>query len=164
MLTGESAGAGLCLAIVKVILGLRHNLKKFNHPQCIRFNGRNVPLDLPAGLGLHSIPGETLVKLPSCHRFYYPDFISGGPSYFLPDYPADSVWPTNPPRAEVHVDASALLHPLLCPYTVTDWRGYPPIFVSCGEERLADSNLIIAQQAARQGVVVRFLQYEYSSR
>lgn len=163
VLAGESAGAALCLAIVKFLLGLRHSLAKRNRPLYIRFNGRDVPLDLPAGLALHSIFAETLVKLPSTVKFYYPDFISGGPPYFQPDYPADSTWPTNPPRAEVYVDASALLHPLLCLCTVTDWRGCPPMFVSFGEERLADSNLIIAQQAARQGVVVRLLQYEYFS-
>ncbi|KAH6631479.1 hypothetical protein F5144DRAFT_592482 [Chaetomium tenue] len=55
---------------------------------------------------------------------------------------------------------SALCHPLVSPLAAPSWAGAPPIFIVCGEERLADECKAFAQKAARDGARVVWEQYE----
>ena len=48
----------------------------------------------------------------------------------------------------------------MSPAAARNWSGCPPLWLVMGQERLADSGKVIAQTAARQGVVVLWETYE----
>ena len=68
--------------------------------------------------------------------------------------------PADPPRGHVYCDTSMLCHPLVSPVAARNWRGCPPLWLAMGQERLADAGKVVAQTAARQGVVVLWDLYE----
>ncbi|EAQ88363.1 hypothetical protein CHGG_04982 [Chaetomium globosum CBS 148.51] len=74
--------------------------------------------------------------------------------------PPCTIWPSDPPRADLLCEGSALCHPLVSPLAAPSWAGSPPLFIVCGEERLADECKAFAQKAARDGVRVVWEQYE----
>ena len=157
VLVGESAGASLSLALVQVLLHIRRNSTKY--AQMLRFRGRDIKFDLPAGCALLSITGDWTFSLPSNQRHADTDIIVGEP-WLAPDFPVDAVWPSYPPRGEAFCYPSALSHPLISPVLCRDWTDAPPMWICAGEETLVDSMMLIAQTAAKQGVPVEFLQYE----
>ena len=75
------------------------------------------------------------------------------------EFPADNIWPSSPPGSDPYCDNSYLCHPLVALSTVESWKGAPPMWIACGQERLADSAKIIARTAAKQGVLVLWEQY-----
>ena len=156
-MAGDSSGASLCLAAVQVVMNMQRRQKN-NH--CLRFNGKNVPLVLPAGVTCLSAGIDATMSLPSNRGEKGIDFMIGDPHYRQDDFPPDSIWPSNPPRGEIHCDVSAMCHPLISPLTALDWTGGPPLWLSCGNETLEDANKLLAQRAARQGVPVQFELYE----
>lgn len=155
---GESAGASLALAMLQVLLHLQRREQPGRSPTLI-LHGHKTPVDLPAGCALLSIVGDWTFSLPSNTRNASTDFLLGEP-WLQPDFPPDSVWPTDPPRGEAFSYPDALCHPLISPVLCRDWTGAPPLWICSGEEVLADSMMLIAQTAARQGVSVEFVQYE----
>jgi acetyl esterase/lipase len=74
--------------------------------------------------------------------------------------PPCEIWPTDPPRATLFCEGSALCHPFVSPLAAESWAGSPPIFVICGEERLTDECKAFVQTAAKQGRRVVWEQYE----
>jgi acetyl esterase/lipase len=75
-------------------------------------------------------------------------------------FPPDDIWPANPPRVDLFCEGSALCHPLVSPLAAMDWKNAPPVFITCGEEMLADENYVLARRLADQGVKVVWEQYE----
>jgi acetyl esterase/lipase len=52
-----------------------------------------------------------------------------------------------------------MAHPLVCPSVAKSWKGAPPMFLASGQECCADSAMVVAKQAALDGVQVNFEQY-----
>ena len=156
---GESSGSNLCFAVLQFILELGRQ-QGTSTPKVL-FQGKEVEMPVPAGLA--SVCGmlDLTRSLPSWTRADDYDLYGAGPGPYLhADFPKCEIWPTNPPRGELYCDVSAICHPLVSPTAAQDWTGSPPMFICCGEERAADSNLIIARRARSQGVKVVVEQFE----
>jgi hypothetical protein len=76
----------------------------------------------------------------------------------LHQYPfaADDIWPSSPPRADIFCNASVMRHPLVSPLAAPAelWKKAPPIWISAGEEALADEDVILARRLHQAGVPV----------
>ena len=155
ILAGDSAGASLCLALVQVLLRLHD--PQFSTGASVKFNGQVVRVPMPAGVAVLSPVGDLMASFPSWTQNAEHDILQDKSP--LPHLPADTLWPMQPPRANPYCDDHLLSHPLVALATVQDWTGAPPIWIACGEERLADSAMVIAKAAHEQGVVVRWEQY-----
>ena len=157
VLAGDSAGAALCLSLIQVILDLK---KKTNMGPSIRLHNRNVGVEMPAGLAMLSVAGDMIQALPSWMENGKFDILRDVPPTAQPWFPKDSVWPSDPPRWDPYCYDSALCHPLVASATASSWAGAPPMWIACGQERLADGAKIIAQTAAQDGVPVSWEQYQ----
>ncbi len=157
---GDSSGAQLELSLIQVILAAR------NH-QCtdrptLHFQGHIVELPMPAGAALQS-PGldHHGSALPSWYMNRDYDIFADKMPGYLPGFPTDEVWPTNPPRGNYYCETSMLCHPLVSPLAAKSWRDAPPMYIAIGsKERNSDSTKVPAQLAARQGVPVIWDEYE----
>jgi len=158
VLTGDSVGANLCLALVQSILSLSRSQSR--SPPLTTWNGVSVTLPLPAGVALISPWIDPTYSLPSYKSSANTDYIPPLSICSAPGFPQCEAWPSDPPRADVYCDASCLLHPLVNPASVDSWHGAPPTFILCGEEAPADGAKLVAQQMHAQGVDVRWRQYE----
>ncbi len=101
--------------------------------------------------------------MPSCHTNAKYDYIPPPADLgFTKDPPADDVWPVSPPRIDLYVNATALIHPLVSPLAVKaeDWRGAPPVYMCTGNEALEDEIAIVARRMHGAGVEVVFDGYE----
>ena len=154
---GESAGASLALAVMQALLHIRR--KQTRYTPKLLFHGHEIAVDLPAGCALLSVVGDWTFSLPSNQRHLNTDILVGEP-WLQPDFPPDSIWPSDPPRGEAFCHPTALCHPLISPALCRDWTGASPMWICSGEETLADSMMLIVQTAARQGVSVDFAQYK----
>ncbi|THC99940.1 hypothetical protein EYZ11_000638 [Aspergillus tanneri] len=161
LFSGDSAGANLCLVLLQTLLTLRRT------SPTIRFHGQDIPLELPAGLALTSPWCDITRSMPSIvHNALY-DYLPlpqlhHDTTYLPPKIPPDSSWPCTPPRVDFFAHASALIHPLVSPLAAHQelWKDAPPIFISVGEEGLADEGLVIARKMHQAGVPVVVDQFE----
>lgn len=157
---GDSSGAQLELSLIQVILAARK--RQCTNRPTLRFHGRNVELPMPAGVAVQS-PGldHHGSSLPSWYANRdYDIFVDAMPGY-LPGFPTDDAWPTNPPRGNYYCETSMLCHPLVSPLAAKSWRGAPPMYIAIGSrERKSDSTKVPAQLAARQNVPVIWDEYE----
>lgn len=160
VLAGDSAGANLCFALTKLLLELRRNNQDPTQPDPkVVFNGRGVPLPLPAGIATTSGWCDLCDALPSW-RGGENDIISIIQPALQPGYPSDDLWPSKPPREHLYCHAATLDHELVSPAAVSDWTGAPPMWFGCGsEERGLDGNKAVASRAAQCGVPVVWNEY-----
>lgn len=158
VLTGDSSGANLCLSLIQTILSLAR--QQSCSPPIVRWNGVDVPLHLPQGVALTSPWIDLTYSLPSFEVNQKTDFVTGYNITGAPTFPQCSAWPTDPPRGELYCDTSCLVHPLVNPAAVEDWRGCPPVLVMCGEEVATDGAKVVVQQAHGQGVSITWRQFE----
>ena len=159
VLTGDSAGANLCLSLLQVILELGR-LQNTRTPT-VRWDGQDVLVPVPAGVAAMSAWADLTRALPSwCSDRDYDIYGNGLPRAVRPDFPTCAAWPSNPPRGDLYCDLSTLCHPLVSPTAATDWTLAPPILFVCGDERAVDSNKVIAQRALSQGALVVWQEYE----
>ena len=127
----------------------------------ITFNGAGVPLPLPAGLAMLSVwADESAYALPSAEHNKHFDIFEDSHPYLEETFPADDIWPSNPPRSNVYCDAPVVHHPMVSPCTARSWKGAPPMWFAMGQERILDAAKIVAQTAARDGVPVLWNEYE----
>ena len=157
ILAGDSAGANICLSFIQVMLELK---KQTNMDPTIRFHNRNVAVQMPAGITLLSVDGDKTQALPSWIENGKYDILRDVPPTAQPDFPKDSIWPSDPPRTDPYCHDSALCHPLISPAAAVSWAGAPPMWIACGQERLADAAKIIARTAAQDGVCVLWEEYQ----
>ena len=157
VLCGDSAGGNLCLALVQAILQMRR-LQEDPLPQVI-FNGKKVSIPLPCGMSLLSPWVDLSLSLPSNAENVSIDWLGESLPAIRHTSPADDVWPSHPPRADPYCDASAMVHPLVSPVTALDWTGMPPLWVSCGQERLVEGMKLLATRSVHQGASVTFCEY-----
>jgi acetyl esterase/lipase len=155
ILSGDSAGGNLAIALHHLLLTLHRSGTK------VTFKGNLVDVPLAGGAAVDSPWFDITRSLPSIHANAMYDYLP------LPKdmddvwtYPPCAAWPTDPPRVELFCDGTASCHPLISPLAALDWTGAPPVFITCGEEMLADEDKVLAQRLARQGVSVVWEQYE----
>ena len=75
-----------------------------------------------------------------------------------PNFPHDSIWPTNPPRVETYCNASMVSHPLVSPLFArsASWEGAPPVYVCVGWDGMQDEAEVFARRVAEAGATVLF--------
>ncbi|KAL4962914.1 Alpha/Beta hydrolase protein [Aspergillus stella-maris] len=79
----------------------------------------------------------------------------------LPSYSEDSIWPSTPPREVPYCNATTLDHVLVSPAAVEDCTGAPPMWFAFGCEGCGhDGSRVVASQASRADVVVKWNEYE----
>ena len=157
---GDSSGAQLELSLIQVILAARK--RQCTDRPTLRFHGRNVDLPMPAGVAVQSPALDHHgTSLPSWYANNMYDIFADTMPGYLPGFPTDEAWPSNPPRGNYYCETSMLCHPLVSPLAAKSWRGAPPIYIAVGsKERVIDSAKVPAQLAARQGVPVIWDEYE----
>ena len=158
VLAGDSSGACLLLALVQIILAAR-KLQGTDEP-IVRFHGHDAILLMPSGLALQSPYVDQTNALPSWIYNGTFDLVEEVSPLLSPDHPPCSIWPSNPPRANVYCESSMTCHPLVSPLAAPDWAGAPPMGFALGEERMLDSSAFICHTATRQGVIINWESYE----
>ncbi|RAL15415.1 alpha/beta hydrolase [Aspergillus homomorphus CBS 101889] len=163
ILAGDSAGGNLSIVLLQLLLTLRRV------QPTIRFHGREIPIELPAGVATSSPWCDMTRAMPSVtHNAIY-DYIDAPASTPATDpfyrplvVPEDDIWPVKPPRVDLYTHASALLHPLVSPIAGSPelWTDSPPIFMSIGEESLTDEGLVLARKMHRAGAPIVVEQFE----
>jgi acetyl esterase/lipase len=157
VIAGDSAGGNLSLVLLQLLLQLHRAAGPGKTPQ-VRFNGTLVDVPLPAGVALNSPWCDMTSCLPSIHRNARYDYL---PNKWERDQIAPCpIWPTDPPRADIYADGSALMHPLVSPMAAQSWAGSPPVYFTVGEELLTDEGRATAGRMAGQGVTVVWEQFE----
>ncbi|KAL1840033.1 hypothetical protein VTJ49DRAFT_904 [Mycothermus thermophilus] len=162
VLAGHGAGAHLALGLMKV---LHHINRGKDFPPKLMWNNRHCYLFPPAGLAMispwvditHSSPSwndEETGKwdyLPSLDR----QLAQGS------QRPPCDLWPTNPPRLHPLCDDHWLFHPLVTPILDWQWKGFPPVYICHGQERVADEIRFFAlERLKRCGVEVTLEEYQ----
>lgn len=153
---GDSAGANLASALMQLLLQIHRSTPS----PTIQFHGQTVSIPLPAGMALNSPWLDITRCMPSLEsnaKYDYLPTVSHSESH---EPPPCSIWPTTPPRTDLFCEGSALCHPLVSPLAAMDWRSCPPVFITVGEEMLADENRILARRLVQQGVKVVWEQFE----
>ncbi|KAF2163792.1 hypothetical protein M409DRAFT_25973 [Zasmidium cellare ATCC 36951] len=153
---GDSSGGNLAIAFLQLLLHWQRTQQK------IEFGGRVVQVPLPGAVAIHSGYMDLARSLPSEEENLAFDVI---PSAFQNPFPVekyiqDTIWPCNPPRHHVYAPTSLIPHPLVSPTAATDWSDCPTkIWISVGQECLADGSVVLAKSMARCGVRVRLEVY-----
>lgn len=159
VISGDSGGGNIATALLQTLLQIQRNVPSGKTPTVI-FHGREVEVPLPAGVVLNSPSIDLTRAMPSTETNAKYDYL---PAPFISTGvrpPPCDIWPSDPPRADLYCEGSALCHPLVSSLTSKSWEGSPPIFVVCGEEMLADEDKLFAQKAAKQSVTVIWEQHE----
>ncbi|CEJ87085.1 hypothetical protein VHEMI04296 [[Torrubiella] hemipterigena] len=154
---GDSCGASMTFFIIQLILELRR--KQNTQRPTVRWYGQVVHVPLPAGATALSFAGDHLLCLPSYTTNLQYDMMNSVPPYRSSTGVVDALWPSDPPRGDISCELSAMTSIVYNPYLADSWRGSPPLYLACGEERLSDGSKLLAQQAAADGVIVRFEEY-----
>ncbi|KAF1955020.1 alpha/beta-hydrolase [Byssothecium circinans] len=156
VLAGNSAGANLAFGLAKFLL----EFNKRSDPT-ILFHGQRVRLPLPGGIAVVSGWCDQTDCLPSWLNPNAIDILTPLQPALWPEFPADSIWPSNPPREHPYARAVNLDHELISPAAVRDWTGAPPIWFAVGElERGRDGNAVVASRAASCGVQVTWTEWQ----
>ncbi|PVH91938.1 alpha/beta-hydrolase [Periconia macrospinosa] len=157
VLSGESSGGNLALALMQVI-GYLHRVQGGKCP-VIRHDGRDVEVPYPAGCAVLGLLGDNTHCLPSYTANAKLDVLADPQPLLRESFPPCPAWPTNPPRGDIYCHTSAMRHPLVSPVAAKTWEGSPPMWFACGQEQMVDDSSFIAQEAARQGVSVQWTEY-----
>ncbi|KAJ9660222.1 hypothetical protein H2198_002728 [Neophaeococcomyces mojaviensis] len=156
---GDSAGGNLSFALLLLILTLRRA-----GVTSVSFYGRDVPLDLPAGVSGNSPWLDIGRCMPSINANAKYDYLDPPGPTGLPLRPLqpDDIWPAKPPRAEIFCNASTMSHPICSPLAAAPemWKGAPPVFICCGTESLEDEGTAVARRIYQSGGTVDFNLYE----
>ncbi|RDI88848.1 hypothetical protein Vi05172_g1520 [Venturia inaequalis] len=153
---GDSAGANLASALMQLLL----QINRSNPSPSVQFHGQIVEIPLPAGMALNSPWLDITRCMPSLESNAKYDYLPTVAYSETHEPPPCSIWPANPPRTDLFCEGSALCHPLVSPLAAMDWTNCPPVFITIGEEMLADENQIFARRLAKQGVRVVCEQFE----
>ncbi|CAG7992710.1 unnamed protein product [Penicillium olsonii] len=154
IIAGDSAGGNLSLCLLQTLLTLDRTNRT------VRFGGKDVAIELPAGVAGVSPWCDITRSMPSCSNNAYLDYLdpSPPPSDDVPfaniPFIPDDIWPASPPRAEIFCNSTILGHPLVSPLAAPAelWKNAPPVMISVGEEGLADEGLIVARRLHEAGV------------
>ncbi|KOS22661.1 AB hydrolase superfamily protein [Escovopsis weberi] len=157
IISGDSAGGNLALALVQVLLQLRRRGRQ------ILWHGAPRPIPLPAGVATISPWADLTLSAPAWeqdtgpHPFdYLPRPRPGG----LNTLPPCAIWPTDPPRENFYTDDALLAHPLVSVIMSGSWAGAPPMYMCTGWEFLSWEDKALARKLAADGVRLVFEEYE----
>ncbi|CAO2647989.1 Nn.00g089110.m01.CDS01 [Neocucurbitaria sp. VM-36] len=156
---GDSAGGTCCTALLQLLLQIHRSTPAGQSPT-VKFHGKDVEIPLPAGVAMTSPWIDISRSLPSIEGATKYDYLPTPSQTDKREFPKCEAWPTDPPRADLYCEASALLHPLVSPLAAKDWSASPPLFFSVGEEMLRDEDAVFARRAAEQGVAVVWREFE----
>ncbi|KAF3407780.1 hypothetical protein DPV78_000446 [Talaromyces pinophilus] len=159
ILVGESGGGILHLDILQFLQYL-HTTDPNENSRMDIF-GRNVPLDMPAGCAIICPGADIALSLPSVKKYEKTDWLSECAPWREPNFPADSIWPSDPPRGDLHCDNSAICHPFVDPSSWADWRGMPLMWIACGQETYSDGIKFLVRNIRASAVSVKFVDYEF---
>ncbi|KAH6647697.1 alpha/beta hydrolase fold-domain-containing protein [Truncatella angustata] len=154
VISGDSAGGNLGLALLQTLLELRRQNTK------ITWFGEKREIPLPAGAALNSPWLDMVQSFPSWKSNLKWDYLPAPNLLADKKTPADNIWPASPPRKHLYVDDAYLLHPLASLQMVKSWNGSPPIYVCTGWECLADEDKYLVSRLTKEGVTVVFEEYE----
>lgn len=158
ILAGDSAGGNLSFALLQLILQLHRTSQGV---PLVRFHGKDVHVPIPAGASANSGWFDISRSMPSIKTNGKYDYLPpANHDDAISIFPQDSVWPTDPPRGDIFCDLSLLDHPLVSVVLASDWTNSPPLWMCCGDELLADEDVVVATRAANQNVKVTFEWYE----
>ena len=160
IISSDSAGGNLSLALTQLLLQINRTAPSSSY---LRFHNTTIslPIPLPAGVALSSPWCDLTRSLPSIISNAQYDYLPPPlTSTAIAHFPADEVWPTDPPRGDVYCETSMMCHPLVSPLAASDWRGACPVWFGLGEEMLADEASAVASKMAKQGVKVRWEMFE----
>ncbi len=155
---GDSAGGNLAFVLLQTLLALQRAGVK-----TISFHGKEVAVELPAGVAGNSPWLDIARTLPSIHSNAHLDYLDPPSQTGLPaTHPPDDIWPTKPARVEIYTEASTLIHPLVSPLAAGSklWKGSPPVFMCVGNEGLEDEITVMTRKLYQAGVPVDFHGYE----
>lgn len=152
---GDSAGGNLSLVLLQTLLALRRGGVK-----TIRFHGKDVPVEVPAGVAGNSPWCDVGRTQPSVHTNAHFDYID--PPDPTKTHPADDIWPAQTPRLDMYANATVIAHPLVSPLAARPemWKDCPPIYMCLGNEALQNEIESIATKMHVAGVTVIFDGYE----
>lgn len=156
---GDSAGGMLCTSLLQLLLQIHRSHTGSGLPT-VQWYGKEVEIPLPAGLALSSPWLDITRALPSIEKLAKYDYLPPPSHTQGMNFPHDAAWPTNPPRADLYCEGEALVHPLVSPVVAKDWSQSPPIFFGLGEEMLRDEDAVLAKRLHKQGVLVRWREFE----
>ncbi|KAL2800975.1 Alpha/Beta hydrolase protein [Aspergillus keveii] len=173
ILAGDSAGGNLATVLLQALL----TLNRLSHT--VLFHGNKISITPPGGLAVSSPWADISRSMPSILKNAPYDYLpvplqtlnsdsdTSNPEkqqqpFQPPPIPSDEFWPASPPRVDYFVDAETITHPLVSPLAapIHLWKDSPPIFISTGEEGLADEGLILARKMHRAGAPVIAQQVE----
>lgn len=157
IVTGDSAGGNISSSLLQLLLQLHRDTP--GKTPTVLFHGAEVEVPLPAGVGLNSPSFDITGSMQWSETYLDYDYLPP-PKRSPVTSPPCAAWPTNPPRVSLYCEGNMLAHPLVSPMAAASWEGAPPVFVVCGEERLAEEDRTVASKMARQGVPVVWEQYE----
>ena len=160
IVAGDSAGGNLSLALLQLLLQIN---RTSTPSQSIKFHDSiiSLPLPVPAGLAVSSPWCDLCRSLPSITANAQYDYLPPPlTTSAIARFPADELWPTNPPRGDIYCETSMMCHALTSPLAASDWRGACPVWFGVGEEMLADEGAAVASKMTKQGVKVRWEMYE----
>ena len=127
VLTGDSAGACLCLSLLQLILEFGRLQK--THAPTIDWNGQDVPVPVPAGLADMSAWVDQTRALPSqLNDREFDMFGNGILRWMLPEFPACSAWTTESPRGIFAVICLPLITHLLAQQQQRTGQGHHHYF------------------------------------
>ena len=157
---GDSAGGGLCLALLQLLLQIN---RTSSTSQPLRFHNTDItlPLPIPAGVAVVSPWIDLTRSLPSITTNAQYDYLPPPlTSSAIARFPADDIWPTTPPRGDLYCNTSMLCHPLVSPLAAKDWKGACPVWMGVGEEMLVDECKVAATKIVKQGIPVQWDMWE----
>ena len=159
VIVADSSGMQSSMSLIQLLLAMRYQQAGLDDPT-FKFNNRVIPLALPAGVAGPAGLFDYLWVLPSRYTNAATDTLLEADPFLDPKLPPQLGWPSNPPRADIYCEKSALSHPCVTPIAAKTWKGSPPIYFQTGDERSMDGTKAVAQLAAREGVPVGYEEYE----
>lgn len=144
VIAGDSSGAGLATALQLLL----HTLVLHKKTKISWHGGDIITIpEIPsAALSLASAYLDVTRSLPSCTKNARWDVIAPPPPLIestlstSPLFPADSIWPSTPPRTETYCTATMCAHPLVSPLVAPKelLRELPPLYICTGWESMTD--------------------------
>lgn len=158
VLVGDSSGGNLVTALQTLLTTLvQHEKSEIANPwstPSMPLEAILIPSRPTACLSLASPWLDITRAMPSCtHNARY-DLIAPAPVLHeslvstSPLFPADSIWPSNPPRAETYCEAHMCAHPLVTPLLtpLEPLKDFPNVYANVGWEGMSDETEILLRR------------------
>lgn len=156
-LTCDSAGGGLSLALLQLILEFQRQ------GTSITWHGSPRTVPLPASVACNS-PWLDITQSSPTWQGNTPapfDYLPKPAMIHRDRVPNCAAWPSTPPRHHIYVADDLATHPLASPLMSRSWAGSPPIFICTGWEILAHEDKFFARHlTGSEGVRVVFEEFE----